>query len=477
MKNTNLCLIMLSLLSSLDAIASFERVEGLDAARITRVAFGKLDPSFLAVSSDNTLYTSKDVGLTFRKATVLKAERITHLFIEENANTAIYLSGSRHCYRICDRTDRIFSADAEETVNYIAKHNGVVYVATSGGLYCSDESFISWKTVPGLKNSAVYSVEGIGDKVYLTCDKGIYLLYPSGSLQRLFVTRSNGEGGGLLPTQLRHDIYRPGCLWLCTNKGVFRSLNHGESWNRFYISGANNVEAHCLAQTQSETNTFYLCSSAGFFRVDIETGDSTALFEGLPSRQIRWMDFSSAGDIHLATDAGLFKCSSVAEPPSSRISLEEMMKREPSIQQTHAAALHYNSVHPDKVGKWRRNLKYRALFPKLSLDYDNTIRGATKDGKYYFSEGPYEWGVSLSWDIGNLIWNSYEDDIDNRNKLTTQLRMDILDEVNRLYFERLRLKREIMEAGSTQDTSLQVLRLHELTAALDGYTGGQFTRM
>jgi len=58
-----------------------------------------------------------------------------------------------------------------------------------------------------------------------------------------------------------------------------------------------------------------------------------------------------------------------------------------------------------------------------------------------------------------------------------QLRDDILDEVNKLYFERIRVKMEL-DALQIEDRKKRFekeLRLRELTASLDGLTGGYFS--
>ncbi len=59
-----------------------------------------------------------------------------------------------------------------------------------------------------------------------------------------------------------------------------------------------------------------------------------------------------------------------------------------------------------------------------------------------------------------------------------QLRDDILDEVTKLYFERLRVKMEIdgMAIEDRKKRSSKLLRLEELTASIDALTGGYFSR-
>ena len=58
------------------------------------------------------------------------------------------------------------------------------------------------------------------------------------------------------------------------------------------------------------------------------------------------------------------------------------------------------------------------------------------------------------------------------------LRNDILDEVNKLYFERRRVKIELAYLSPQESRKIEEkkLRLEELSASLDALTGGFFSR-
>jgi len=82
----------------------------------------------------------------------------------------------------------------------------------------------------------------------------------------------------------------------------------------------------------------------------------------------------------------------------------------------------------------------------------------------------------LSWDLGDLIWSTDQTTIDSRSKLMVELREDVLDQVTRLYFERRRLQAEL--AADALEPAVEFdkqLRVEELTALLDAFTGGKFS--
>jgi hypothetical protein len=137
--------------------------------------------------------------------------------------------------------------------------------------------------------------------------------------------------------------------------------------------------------------------------------------------------------------------------------------------------------------RWRKQAAKKALLPQVSIGLDRNTTdlwhweggSTTKVDDDILRKGhdSIGWDVRLTWDLGELIWNDDQTNIDVRSKLMVQLRDDILDEVTKLYFERLRVRSEL-DNLSIEDRKKRFekeLRLQELTASLDALTGGYFS--
>jgi hypothetical protein len=152
-------------------------------------------------------------------------------------------------------------------------------------------------------------------------------------------------------------------------------------------------------------------------------------------------------------------------------------------------------VEPQKIARWRKQAARKAILPKVSIGMDQDLDRTTSSniwgtyssngtpGRYY--AGPDDitkynqknWSVSLTWELGDLIWSDDQTNIDVRSRLMVELRDDILDEVTKLYFERLRVKMEIDALGieERKKRAERELKVQELTASIDALTGGYFS--
>jgi len=456
----------------------FRLVQGLESGNVKRVIVSPFDSEAIYVASDNSLYKSQDGGREFEKVAVFKDEEVQHIFFDSHLVDTIYIVTSRHLYRLKEGLERLFSSPDDEIIYTAAKNKGLLYIGTSQGLQVASEDVLIWRKVKALGDLLIYFLEPDKDDLYLATEGGAYLLKDDEISERLFAMRREGTADeeGLAAQIIKVDIFNEGYLWLGTNHGLFISEDKGANWRKLYMPGIDNLSINCLVQTKLQDSTIYLGTTKGFFMVDLRKNTSKQLFEGLHSSYVSWIEFTSEGKIYLATPKGLFENDyfSAARPQGS---LEVVLEGEPSIREIQEAALHYNEVHPDKIRKWRQGLKYRALFPEVSLDFDKTVTTALGASYDRVQIGPQDWGVNLKWDVGDLLWNSYEDDVDTRARLNTQLRLDVLDEINRVYFERVRSKREFNRDNLTEeDLFKKKLRLAELTAIIDGYTGGFFSK-
>jgi hypothetical protein len=215
------------------------------------------------------------------------------------------------------------------------------------------------------------------------------------------------------------------------------------------------------------------------------------------AEEVRFLSSDSQDNLYAACDKGLFKAriTDLGETKISDNIISVYYKDEPEIKQVQQAAIKYAEVEPEKILRWRKQAAKKAILPKISIGMDQDLDRTTSSniwgiyssngtpGRYY--AGPDDiakynnksWSVSLTWELGDLIWNDDQTNIDVRSKLMVQLRDDVLDEVTKLYFERIRVKMEL-DNLSIEDRKKRFekeLKLQELTAQIDGLTGGYFS--
>lgn len=165
---------------------------------------------------------------------------------------------------------------------------------------------------------------------------------------------------------------------------------------------------------------------------------------------------------------------------------------EPTIQQVQDWALSYTRTHPQMVDGWLRASRTAYLLPKLNLKYQkdldytdtNRYEEDVEDPGTYI---PYDYSdsygnddtieVKLEWRLDKLVMSSERIRVINEAQDIVKLRDKVLDEVTRLYFDRRRLQVELLLSppSSLREQLKDELRLQELSAGIDAYTGGRFS--
>lgn len=437
----------------------------------------------------------------------LHAGTVNDIFIDDFSPNTLYVAAEKGAFISEDFGEsfhKIYSSSAREDEAYNQARSVIVtgttaFVGTDEGLFTSAVGNWIWKKnahVP--RNARICDViaDTASKKVIVASDRGIYVGSDDGQVfQRAGINRATADDDQSNNEELERSRITPRCLfydeltqtiYIGTTNGVYMIPGDGGSYAKKSFGFIDTLSINDIRALPSRPGSFLLATDKGAYVVDSTTGQS-ALVGISANEPVSAIAVSLARSaLFMAARKDLVEADiadSVGQqrPTRSRTEISviraEVGQDEPSIDEVRQFALYYNEVGPEKIKQWRRYAQLRALIPSVSLDYDKTIDIYQTATSQRVIEGPRDWGVSFSWDVGDLIWNPYQKDIDTRSRLNTQLRIEIIEEVTRLYFERKRLLLELqaLKAGTEEFTKRQ-LRLDEVTALLDGYTGGLYAK-
>ncbi|MFA5411240.1 MAG: YCF48-related protein [Candidatus Omnitrophota bacterium] len=470
------------------------------------------NPEVIYSGSSNAVLKSEDGGESWRSIFTGRGTNkgVNFLLFALNGKNSLYAatgSGLYFSHNGGKNWSRIFKGRdyLENECTTIALLPAAIYLGTKAGLFVSRDKGRSWQRQEGEIGKApilaITSNLSEPNFIYVACAGGVFKTKDAGqSWEKIFVAHSaeekndndteNGadEQEEATVSSIRYlaiEPDNPNHLYLASGRGVYYSQDRGLNWEPLSTFGLLNRDVKFLLI--SAESHVYAVTKSGVFAYKDERWQELSL--GLATEDIRFLALDKENNLYAAGDKGLFKANLVYAQGSGRTDMLFLYsKDEPGINEVQQAAIKYAEVEPEKIKIWREKAAKSALLPKLSIGIDRNTTdlwhwesGSTTkpdDDTLVRGRDSLDWDVSLSWDLSELIWNEDQTAIDVRSKLMVQLRDDVLDEVTKLYFERIRLKMEL-DGLSIEDRKKRFekeLKLRELTAHLDALTGGYFSQ-
>jgi photosystem II stability/assembly factor-like uncharacterized protein len=515
---------------------------GISARGLYSFAISPIDPEIAYAGSYKVVYMTSDNGkkwsevLSFRGTgngiNTLAADPLNMQVIYAGTADGLYRSGDQGLH-----WERIFQGmgGPENMIFAVFIDSGKpgnIYVGTQAGILFTEDGGGNWERAENLPSDVMVTSISSDSRdpqvLYAASVRGIYKSMDSGaawkriyesdfdenSLYNFIVDDEEaadepdiaGMRDGSHIRKILPDPVDSRIIYCATSRGLLVTKDSGLIWT---LSGGSGLVSHNIrdiAISSTDPEHVYAATDRGIFRYSRNKDSWDELYKGIVSSDIRGLAFAAAEQsatpvLWAVTRTGVYKSAiSLPASPSQNIDRQytipdaqdvfSVFNHEPSIEDIKEAAIEYADVSPDKIREWRKAAAKKAWLPDLSVSYgksedwqNSSYFYSTKDEKYKdddITEGKDDdWAISLTWNLGDLIWSDDQTSIDNRSKLMVQLRDDVLNEVTRLYFERRRLQIDLLMSPpvNNKDMIEKDLRLQELTANIDALTGSFLSRM
>jgi len=175
------------------------------------------------------------------------------------------------------------------------------------------------------------------------------------------------------------------------------------------------------------------------------------------------------------------------DPQAAAQQILARFDHEPDVRSVQRRAMVYAHAQPAEVASWRLRSRLASLLPqvRMGVDYDTdrddtrTFTSATSEPRKV--EGVDEgmgYELRATWDLNEAVFNRSEVAIRRSVVNASRQRDSLVSEVTKIYFSRRRAQVDLLLAEdiSAKERVKQELRIAELTAYLDGLTGGWFSK-
>ncbi len=407
------------------------------------------------------------------------------------------------------RVERVGTGDAARQVRALAVSGNTVVAATGAGVFERITSEPSvWRRVPGLpfgeaRRAAIVDRADGKPEVWAAIDGALWTaseeqggrrvtlpgaaqgeegpvdLASSASGELLVVLRRSlavrSAAGtwrveplvlppGALPVRIAED---PGGLWLATDAGLLHAPGPAGPWRR--AGGPAGTAA--VAAVAGARDRLVVATAQGLLRRAAVSASFAQRAEG----ERRPSESPPA---------------TAAPTPAPASTPARALRADPPITAVQRRALRYVSLDPGRMRQLWDAAGRRAWAPEVVVrgDYgEDTDRARSWDEAFISGEthslfdrdhkraDGYSVSLGLSWDLGDAVFNFDRIDVSREARLVIQLRDDVLDEVNQLYFERQRVLASLDAPPADAPVALLRLRAAELASGLDAWTGGWFS--
>lgn len=180
----------------------------------------------------------------------------------------------------------------------------------------------------------------------------------------------------------------------------------------------------------------------------------------------------------------LFGAAGLARGEPTPAAVLERFSGEPRVEVLQRAAAREAELQPEHVRSWLARVRKAALLPSLRVQVGRGVGGLEVthglDGVDRFSTvdtDAWRFDVQATWTLDRLVFDPSELRLSREAQRVATRREQLSAEVARLYFVRRRLQVDtLLDPGAGREVALdRALAIDEVTAILDGLTGGRLS--